>query len=43
MVRGNARRFRLFLEGAPGVPELKEGEHGTVGRMRLNLTFRGAL
>ena len=26
-----------------GVPELKEGEHGTVGRMRLNLTFRGAL
>ena len=25
------------------VPELKEGEHGTVGRMRLNLTFRGAL
>jgi alkylated DNA repair protein (DNA oxidative demethylase) len=26
-----------------GVPELKEGEHGTVGRMRMNLTFRGAL
>jgi alkylated DNA repair protein (DNA oxidative demethylase) len=26
-----------------GVPELKEGEAGTVGRMRLNLTFRGAL
>ena len=26
-----------------GVPELKEGEHGIVGRMRLNLTFRGAL
>ena len=26
-----------------GVPELKEGEPGTVGRMRLNLTFRGAL
>jgi len=26
-----------------GVPELKQGEHGTVGRMRLNLTFRGAL
>jgi alkylated DNA repair protein (DNA oxidative demethylase) len=26
-----------------GVPELKDGEHGTVGRMRLNLTFRGAL
>jgi alkylated DNA repair protein (DNA oxidative demethylase) len=25
------------------VPELKDGEHGTVGRMRLNLTFRGAL
>ena len=26
-----------------GVPELKEGDHETVGRMRLNLTFRGAL
>jgi DNA oxidative demethylase len=26
-----------------GVPELKKGEHGIVGRMRLNLTFRGAL
>ncbi|MDB5620394.1 DNA oxidative demethylase AlkB [Tardiphaga sp.] len=26
-----------------GVPKLKDGEHGTVGRMRLNLTFRGAL
>jgi alkylated DNA repair protein (DNA oxidative demethylase) len=26
-----------------GVPELKDGEHGPVGRMRLNLTFRGAL
>jgi alkylated DNA repair protein (DNA oxidative demethylase) len=26
-----------------GVPALKDGEHGTVGRMRLNLTFRGAL
>jgi|ERR1700692_3176551 alkylated DNA repair dioxygenase AlkB len=26
-----------------GVPELKEGEHATVGRVRLNLTFRGAL
>ena len=26
-----------------GVPELKEGEYGTVGRIRLNLTFRGAL
>lgn len=31
---------RLFYHG---VPELKDGEHGTVGRMRLNLTFRGAL
>lgn len=26
-----------------GVPVLKEGEHPKVGRMRLNLTFRGAL
>jgi alkylated DNA repair protein (DNA oxidative demethylase) len=26
-----------------GVPELKDGEHPIVGRMRLNLTFRGAL
>ncbi len=26
-----------------GVPELKEGDHEIVGRMRLNLTFRGAL
>jgi DNA oxidative demethylase len=26
-----------------GVPELKEGDHETVGRMRLNLTFRRAL
>jgi DNA oxidative demethylase len=26
-----------------GVPELKEGFHDTVGRMRINLTFRGAL
>jgi DNA oxidative demethylase len=31
---------RLFYHG---VPELKDGEHKTVGRMRLNLTFRGAL
>jgi alkylated DNA repair protein (DNA oxidative demethylase) len=31
---------RLYYHG---VPELKKGEHGTVGRMRLNLTFRGAL
>jgi alkylated DNA repair protein (DNA oxidative demethylase) len=31
---------RLFYHG---VPELKEGVHGTVGRMRINLTFRGAL
>jgi len=26
-----------------GVAELKEGHHETVGRMRINLTFRGAL
>ncbi len=26
-----------------GVPALKDGEHGAVGRMRLNLTFRGTL
>jgi DNA oxidative demethylase len=26
-----------------GVPELKEGIHESVGRMRINLTFRGAL
>jgi alkylated DNA repair protein (DNA oxidative demethylase) len=26
-----------------GVPELKDGIHETVGRMRINLTFRGAL
>jgi alkylated DNA repair protein (DNA oxidative demethylase) len=26
-----------------GVLELKDGEHDTLGRMRLNLTFRGAL
>jgi alkylated DNA repair protein (DNA oxidative demethylase) len=26
-----------------GVPELKEGQHEKVGRMRINLTFRGAL
>lgn len=26
-----------------GVPELKDGVHETVGRMRINLTFRGAL
>lgn len=26
-----------------GVPVLKEGDHPTVGRMRINLTFRGAL
>jgi DNA oxidative demethylase len=25
-----------------GVPELKDGRHETVGRMRINLTFRGA-
>ncbi len=31
---------RLFYHG---VPELKEGVHETVGRMRINLTFRGAL
>ena len=26
-----------------GVTELKDGEHGLLGRMRINLTFRGAL
>lgn len=26
-----------------GVPELKDGLHETVGRVRINLTFRGAL
>lgn len=31
---------RLFYHG---VPELKDGVHATVGRMRINLTFRGAL
>jgi alkylated DNA repair protein (DNA oxidative demethylase) len=31
---------RLFYHG---VQELKDGEHEKVGRMRLNLTFRGAL
>lgn len=31
---------RLFYHG---VPELKDGAHETVGRMRINLTFRGAL
>lgn len=31
---------RLFYHG---VPVLKDGEHAKVGRMRLNLTFRGAL
>jgi DNA oxidative demethylase len=31
---------RLFYHG---VPELKDGVHKTVGRMRINLTFREAL
>ncbi|EYR82234.1 DNA oxidative demethylase AlkB [Shinella sp. 838] len=31
---------RLFHHG---VPELKDGMHETVGRMRINLTFRSAL
>ncbi len=31
---------RLFYHG---VPELKDGMHEMVGRMRINLTFRGAL
>jgi DNA oxidative demethylase len=31
---------RLFYHG---VPELKDGRHETVGRARINLTFRGAL
>jgi alkylated DNA repair protein (DNA oxidative demethylase) len=26
-----------------GVAELKEGHHASIGRMRINLTFRGAL
>jgi alkylated DNA repair protein (DNA oxidative demethylase) len=26
-----------------GVPDLKDGEHEKLGRMRINLTFRGAL
>jgi alkylated DNA repair protein (DNA oxidative demethylase) len=26
-----------------GVAELKEGEHEMLGRIRINLTFRGAL
>ncbi|NVD42074.1 DNA oxidative demethylase AlkB [Ensifer sp. HO-A22] len=30
---------RLFYHG---VTELKDGHHGTLGRMRINLTFRGA-
>jgi alkylated DNA repair protein (DNA oxidative demethylase) len=31
---------RLFYHG---VSTLKDGDHPTVGRMRINLTFRGAL
>ncbi len=31
---------RLFFHG---VPELKDGHHETLGRMRINLTFRSAL
>lgn len=31
---------RLYFHG---VPELKDGMHPRVGRMRINLTFRGAL
>ena len=31
---------RLFYHG---VTELKDGHHDTVGAMRINLTFRGAL
>ncbi|SDR61810.1 alkylated DNA repair protein (DNA oxidative demethylase) [Rhizobiales bacterium GAS113] len=37
-VWGGPSRLRFH-----GVPELKDGEHATVGRMRINLTFRGAL
>jgi DNA oxidative demethylase len=33
-------RSRLFHHG---VAELKEGEHEKLGRMRINLTLRGAL
>jgi alkylated DNA repair protein (DNA oxidative demethylase) len=31
---------RLYYHG---VAELKEGEHPTLGRLRINLTFRRAL
>ncbi len=31
---------RLFFHG---IPELKDGHHETLGRMRINLTFRSAL
>jgi len=37
-VWGGPSRLRFH-----GVSELKDGEHETVGRIRLNLTFRGAL
>jgi alkylated DNA repair protein (DNA oxidative demethylase) len=37
-VWGGPSRLRFH-----GVPELKDGEHATVGRMRINLTFRRAL
>ena len=38
VVWGGAARLRYH-----GVAELKEGEHATLGRMRINLTFRRAL
>jgi alkylated DNA repair protein (DNA oxidative demethylase) len=37
-VWGGPSRLRFH-----GLPELKDREHETVGRIRLNLTFRGAL
>jgi alkylated DNA repair protein (DNA oxidative demethylase) len=37
-VWGGASRLRFH-----GVPELKDGEHTSIGRMRINLTFRRAL
>jgi DNA oxidative demethylase len=37
-VWGGVARLRFH-----GVPTLKDGEHPVLGRMRINLTFRGAL
>jgi DNA oxidative demethylase len=38
VVWGGRSRLRYH-----GVPELKDGEHEKMGRMRINLTFRSAL